>query len=148
MISVICKHLYETSFYGSLFTLMQHILSVMDVTEFLMDVTKLNNLHTVLPSSTKLKTSLNTCDLPSVRLPTEGTIYPQTWFTRTSVILYQHFICGFKYYTMKGSNWLYYTILTVFSQDLVSEIPDNTANMSLTPITGQYSLLEKTIAQV
>lgn len=64
----------------------------------------LDSLYTMLHTSTTLQTSLNMWDLPSVRLPTEGTTHPQTWLQWTLVIMYQHFMCGFKYYVMKGSN--------------------------------------------
>jgi hypothetical protein len=53
---------------------------------------------------------------------------PQTWLPWTLVIVYQHFICGFKYYIIKGSKLLYYTMLTEFCHESVSEVPDNTAN--------------------
>jgi len=49
--------------------------------------------------------------------------------TMNLVMLYQHFICGFKYYIMKGSKLLYYTMLTEFFHESMSEVPDNTANM-------------------
>ena len=63
------------------------------------------------------------------------------------MILYQYFICGFKYYIMKGSKLLYYTKLTIFCHELVKYLIIQPPR-SLTTIRGQYSLLAKMIAQV
>jgi hypothetical protein len=127
MISVICKVLVM-SFNVSLFTVIWHISSVTDITDFLKDGINGHLIHNA-PYQHHI-TDLTKHMGPSFCKTAQRRYNsPLKMVTMNFSDIVSAFICGFKYYIMKGSKWIYYTMLTVFCHESVSAIPDNTANM-------------------